>query len=90
MPNKPGIIAIGFKKVGEETIYVGGSTWDYQEPCVRLNTSGIISTTLYDEEFELVNISTDEIELISPNISSLTTTSSFSNTVVTIIIEKIQ
>ncbi len=89
-PQTPGIVSVGFKKVGEETVYVGGSTWDKEEPCVRLSTSGIISTTLNDEEFELVNTSTDQITLISPNINSLTTTSSFVNTVVTIIIEKIQ
>ena len=89
-PTNYGIVAAGFKKVGEPTIYVGGSTWDYQEPCTRLNAHGILSTTLENEEFELVNISTDQINLVSPNISNLTSISLFSNTIVTLIIEKIQ
>ncbi len=89
-PGQYDVISVGLRKVGEPTVYVGGSVWDYQESVVRINAHGIISTTLDNDIFELVNLAQDSIHLVSPNTNSLITESSFANTIVTLIIEKIK
>ncbi len=89
-PGQNEVIAIGLKKVGETTVYVGGATWDVQEPVVRINAHGIITTVLENDEFELINTAQDTIHLYSPGTNRLTTDSLFANPVVTIIIQKLK
>ena len=89
-PGENDVIGVGLRKVGETTIYVGGSTWDYQEPVVRINAHGIVTTVLENDEFELINTTLDTIHLVSPNSNTLTTDSFFANPIVTIVIEKLK
>ena len=89
-PGQNEVIGFGFKKVGEPTVYVGGTTWDFQEPVVRINAHGIVTTVLENDEFELVNTAQDTIHLLSPGANNLTTNSFFANPIVTIIIEKLK
>ena len=89
-PQQSEVIAVGFKKVGEPTIYVGGAIWDTQAPVTRINAHGVITTVLANDTFELVNIAQDTIHLVSPSANSLTTTSFFANPIVTLVIEKLK
>ncbi len=89
-PGQQGVIGIGLKKVGEPTIYVGGSTWDYQEPVTRIMAHGIVTTVLSDDVFELVNTSQEEIHLVSPSSNTLVNNSFFANPIVTMVIERLK
>ncbi len=89
-PGQYEVIGVGLRKVGETTIYVGGSTWDYQEPVVRINAHGIVTTVLNDDVFELVNTAQDTIHLVSPSSNNLITDSFFANPILTIVIEKLK
>ncbi len=89
-PGKQSVIGIGLKKVDEPTIYVGGSTWDYQEPVTRIMAHGIVTTVLSDDVFELVNTSQEEIHLVSPNSNTLVNDSFFANPIVTLVMERLK
>lgn len=89
-PGQNAIIGIGLKKVDEPTVYVGGATWDYQEPVVRINAHGIVTTVLENDEFELINTTLDTIHLLSPGANNLAINSFFANPIVTIVIEKLK
>lgn len=89
-PGKNDVVGVGLRKVGETTIYVGGATWDYQEPVVRINAHGIVTTVLDNDAFELINTAQDTIHLLSPNSNNLVTESFFANPIVTIVIEKLK
>ena len=89
-PGKNDVVGVGLRKVGETTIYVGGCTWDYQEPVVRINAHGIVTTVLDNDVFELINTSQDTIHLVSPGSNELATDSFFANPIVTIVIEKLK
>ncbi len=89
-PGQYEVIGIGLRKVGETTIYVGGCTWDFQEPVVRINAHGIVTTVLNNDVFELINTAQDTIHLVSPNVNNLITDSFFANPILTIVIEKLK
>ena len=89
-PGQYEVIGVGLRKVGETTIYVGGCTWDYQEPVVRINAHGIVTTALSNDVFELINTAQDTIHLVSPSSNNLTTKSFFANPILTMVIEKLK
>ena len=89
-PGKYQVVGVGLRKVDETTIYIGGSTWDYQEPVVRINAHGIVTTVLANDEFELVNTAQDTIHLVSPSSNNLITDSFFANPILTMVIIKLQ
>ena len=84
------IIAVGMRKVDEPTVYVGASGWNQQERSLILNAHGTISTVLPNENFELVNLGSNTINLISPNQKQLITESFFINPLIIIIIERLK
>ncbi len=82
------IIAIGFKKPNENTVYAGASVWNDNKLPMAIVGNGIIFTTLPQEEFELLNVGKKEIYLNTPDLDE--ETSSFAKPVVSIIIQKIK
>ena len=89
-PGQYEVVGIGLRKVNEPTIYVGGCTWDYQEPVLRINAHGIVTTVLNNDTFELINTAQDTIHLVSPSVNNLIAKSFFANPIVTIVIEKLK
>ncbi len=89
-PGQSEVIGVGLRKLNETTIYVGGCSWDYQEPVVRINAHGIVTTVLQNDTFELINLAQDTIHLKSPNANNLITDSFFANPIVTIVIQKLK
>ncbi len=80
-------VAVGFKKPEENTVYAGASLWSDKELPVTLVGRGIVSTTLEDEVFELVNLGRKGIYLNSPKLG--TQASFFTNPVLTVMIERL-
>lgn len=89
-PGQYEVIGVGLRKVGEPTIYIGGSTWDHQEPVVRINAHGIVTTVLNNDIFEIINTAQDTIHLVSPSSNNLITKSFFANPIFTMVIEKLK
>ncbi len=83
------IIAIGFKKVGEDTVYAGRSVWNFAEPVLEIAGHGIFNAST-DDVFELVNLGNKSFYLNAPNIANISSYSSFINPVVTIIIQALK
>ena len=83
------IIAIGFKKTNEDTVYAGRSIWNFAEPVLTVAGHGIFNATTNDV-FELVNLGKKSFYLNAPNIMNINSYSSFINPVVTIIIEALK
>lgn len=83
------IISVGFKKINEETIYAGSTIWQFYEPSATISGQGIFNV-VDNDVFELVNLGKNSINLNTPKLDYLTTSSSFANPVVTIIIEALK
>lgn len=83
------IIAIGFKKTNENTVYAGRSIWNFAEPIAAISGHGIFNATT-DDVFELVNLGKKSIYLDAPNIANIASDSSFINPVVSVIIETLK
>ena len=84
------MIAVGFKKLDEETVYAGGSMWDDTKSTVYVIGKGVVSLPYDNETFELVNLGKYPIYLNSPNGAYIYSESSFVNPVVCISIQKIK
>ncbi len=82
------IVVVGFKKVGENTVYAGATVWNNHQIPVQFTGQGIISTVLNNDVFELVNLGNYPMYLDSPKLDD--DSSSFTNSVVTIIIERLK
>ncbi len=82
------IVVVGFKKVGEDTVYAGGTMWDYNQIPTQLVCQGIFSTVLENDTFELVNLGKTPIYLDSPKLDD--DVSLFLNTVVTMVIQRLK
>ncbi len=86
-PNQD-VIAVGFKKVNEKVIYVGGSTWYKGEPSVKIIGQGIFIISDPEKEYmELVNCSLNPITLNTPLIDTTASSSYLVNPVVTLYIQ---
>lgn len=82
------IVSVGFRKVEETTVYAGGSIWsDNQLPSAVVG-SGIITTVLENDIFELANVGKQTIYLNSPKLDD--NASLFANPVVSMVIQRIQ
>lgn len=84
------IISVGFRIVGDNTIYAGGTVWDKDSPAVYVCGKGFVTVTNSNTNFELVNMGVRDFYLTSPNITYLNATSNKINPVVTLIIQKIK
>ncbi len=84
------IISVGFRKVDEETVYAGASVWNDLQPGIAVVARGIVSTTLDNEVFEIVNLGLNTIYLNSPNIKLIYSESSFVNPVLSLTIQRLR
>lgn len=82
------IIAIGFKKVNESTVYAGGTVWYASEHAVPIIGQGIfVIGNPETEKMELVNMSKQTINLKTPYLANTTSGSYFINPIVSIVIQ---
>ncbi len=82
------VIAVGFKKVYEKIVYVGGSSWYTGESNIKIVGQGmvVISDPVKDY-MELVNMSSVPLTLNTPSIDTVSTKSYFVNSVLTMLIQ---
>ncbi len=84
------IISIGFKKVGDPTVYAGSTIWgDYNTPTLVTGT-GIIELPYDKEWFELTNLGKNSFYVESPSLDQLNTEYALVSPAVTIVIQKIK
>ncbi len=83
------IISVGFKKVGESTVYAGISVRANNTDSVLVNGSGVINLTYDREWFELANLGKYSVIVESPSVDDLITESSLVTPAVSILIQKI-
>ncbi len=84
------MMAIGFKKVNQSTIYAGGSIWDTNQSTVNIIGKGMVYLDNDNTNFELVNLGKYPIYLNSPPKAYMNTTSPYINPVVSIAIQKLK
>lgn len=84
------IIAIGFKKVGEPTVYAGNSVWPNKNENTLIVGHGIINLPYGKGWYALTNVGKTSFYVQSPPVDSLGTESFFASPVVSLIIQKLQ
>ena len=84
------MIAIGFTKVIEDSVYAGGSMWDNNKETVSIVGNGIVNLPYDYEKFDLVNFSKYPIYLDSPPSAYTYTSSNYINPVIQLTIQKIK
>lgn len=80
-------VSIGFKLVGTDNIYIGGSEWVFNGKAIELYAQGIISVVNTNNKYELVNLGKSSIYLNTPDLNNIASSSYFSNPLVTIVID---
>ncbi len=80
-------ISIGFRKVDETTVYAGASVWGQYPLSSTLVGSGIITTTLGQDTFELANVGKRPFYLNSPKLDD--NASLFANPLVSVVIQRL-
>lgn len=82
------IVSVGFKKINEDIVYAGGSSWYTTDPSVKIVGQGMfIVSEPYKDELELVNMSKDTLLLNTPFLQYTISDSYFVNPVVSILIQ---
>lgn len=81
------IISIGLREINTDNIYIGSSSWVYNEEYITITSQGIVVVNDINKEYELVNLSPNTIYLNTPDIKYIKTSSYFANAIVNIIIE---
>ena len=84
---KKDFVTVGFRKIGTDNTYIGGSVFLKASIATPLTAEGIITVVSANEIYELVNLSKKTIFLNSPSIDDVSSTSYFTNSLATIIIE---
>lgn len=80
-------VSVGFREVNTDNVYVGTSGWVYNGEAAVLMGQGIISAPTNDKVYEFVNLSNSTIYLSSPDIRNISSSSYFSNCLVTVVID---
>lgn len=81
------IVSIGFRESNTQNTYVGVGEWVFNGEAVELYAQGIVSIIDTNKQYELANLSKNIIFLNTPDIRNIVTSSYFSNSLVTLIIE---
>ena len=84
------IISIGFKKVGEDIIYIGTSMWGDNKKATLVTGVGVIDIKNDKQWFQITNLGKYPIIIESPSIDNLSTDASLVSPVVTLLIEKLK
>lgn len=80
-------VSLSFKKVGTDNVYIGTSQFVTDEVSIQLVGQGIIAITNTTDLYELVNLTDQNIYLESPDLPNISSTSYFTNPLLTIVIE---
>lgn len=80
-------VSIGFRQINTDNVYIGASEWIYNEKPTQIMAHGIIAINNINDTYELSNLSKYKIYLNTPDIKDIGTSSYFSNSLVTVIIE---
>lgn len=81
------IVSVGFRQTNTDNVYVGVGQWVYNGEPVVLTATGIISVPNPNNLYELVNLGKETIYLESPDLKDIASSSYFSNSLVTLVIE---
>ncbi len=84
------IMSVGFKKVGEPTVYAGSSVWSSSNTPSLIVGHGIINLPYKNEWFSLVNLGKSSFYVQGPSTDALMIQSSLATPVVSLIIQKLQ
>ncbi len=82
-------VTVGFRKIGTDNTYIGGSVFLNTSIATPIIAEGIITVVSANETYELVNLSKENIYLNAPSIDDVSSTSYFTNSLTTIIIENL-
>lgn len=80
-------VSYGFRQTNTDNIYVGASKWIYNNEYSNVISQGIVAIDSTDNDYEIVNIGSKEIYLLSPYLNNIKSNSYFTNTLVNIEIE---
>lgn len=80
-------VSYGFRQTNTDNIYVGASKWIYNNEYSNVISQGIVAIDSTDSDYEIVNIGSKEIYLLSPDLNNIKSNSYFTNTLVNIVIE---
>lgn len=80
-------VSYGFRQTNTDNIYVGASKWIYNNEYSNVISQGIVAIDSTDNDYEIVNIGSKEIYLLSPDLNNIKSNSYFTNTLVNIVIE---
>lgn len=80
-------VSIGFRQINTDNIYIGASKWIYNENPTQIIAHGIIAVNDTNNIYELINLGKYKIYLNTPDIKDIGTSSYFSNSLITVIIE---
>ena len=84
---KTDIVSVGFRKINTDEVYVGVGEWVFNGEAIELIASGVISVVDTHSLYELANLSIKTIYLNTPDIRNISSSSYFSNPLVTMLIE---
>lgn len=80
-------ISIGFRKIDTDNVYIGASEWSYDEIAKQVVAHGIITVENPKNLYELVNVSKQTIYLHNPDLKNIQSSSYFTNSILTIVID---
>lgn len=80
-------ITLGFKQKDTDLVYIGASKWTYGEIGTQVVGHGIMAVTNTNNLYELSNLGSKTIYLKSPDLNDIASTSYFTNSLLTIIID---
>ncbi len=80
-------IAIGFRQINTDLIYIGDSKFTNENIPVQIYGDGIVTVEDTSNKYELINLTSKEFFLRSPAINDINTNSYFANATVRLIIE---
>lgn len=80
-------VSIGFRKLDTDNIYIGASSWINDDTAKQITASGIMAIENPNNIYELVNLGQKDICLFTPDLLNIKSSSYFTNSLVTVIVE---
>ena len=80
-------VALGFRLVGTNNIYIGASEWTYYDEATQIVGQGIIAVENIANAYELVNVGPQTIYLNTPNLNDIGSGTYFVNSLITVVVE---
>ena len=76
-----------FRQTNSDYIFVGAIIWIYNNEYSNVISQGIVAIDSTDNDYEIVNIGSKEIYLLSTDLNNIKSNSYFTNRLVNIVIE---